>query len=289
VPALLGAMRPKQWTKNAVVFAALVFDGRLFQVGDALTVTLAAVLFSLASSAGYLVNDIRDAESDRQHPQKRHRPVASGQLDASFAIWAAIGLWAIVLIGALLLSPVFALVVAGYVVMMLAYSAVLKHWVIIDVFVIAAGFVLRAVAGAVVIDVPISPWLYMCTILLSLFIGFSKRRHELSLLEAEATGHRRNLDAYSVPMLDHFILIVAAATIMAYSLYTFYAPGLPDTDLMMLTIPFVIYGVFRYLYLVHREGVGGAPELVVLEDRPLLLTILLWGVLAVAILYGPWS
>jgi 4-hydroxybenzoate polyprenyltransferase len=289
VIALIEALRPKQWTKNAVVFAALVFDGRLFQLPDFLTVLMATILFALTSSAGYLINDLKDVDADRQHPKKRLRPIASGRLETQVALAAAVTIYALALPLAFLLSPAFAAVLLTYVVLMFAYNGVLKHWVIVDVFVIAAGFVLRVIAGAVVIGVPISPWLYVCTILLSLFIGFGKRRNELSLLEDNATNHRRNLDAYSLALLDQFILIVASATVISYSLYTFYAPRTPDSNAMMLTIPFVLYGVFRYLYLVHRKGSGGAPEQVVLEDRPLLLTLVLWGALAVVILYGPWT
>jgi 4-hydroxybenzoate polyprenyltransferase len=287
--ALIEALRPKQWTKNAVVFAALVFDGRLFDTGDALRVATAAILFAMVSSAGYLFNDLRDLEADRQHPTKRNRPLASGRLDARLARAMIAILYLAGLPLAFLLSPGFAAVVLLYVVVMYLYSEWLKHWVIIDVFVIASGFVLRAVAGAVVIDVPISPWLYVCTILLALFIGFAKRRNELDVLQAEAVNHRRNLAGYSLPLLDQFMLIVAAAVVIAYSLYTFYSPANPGNDQMMLTIPFVIYGVFRYLYLVQQNGVGGAPEQLVLEDRPLLLTVFLWGAVTIAILYSPWS
>lgn len=287
--ALLEALRPKQWTKNAVVFAALVFDGRLFVAGDLLRVSVAAILFALLSSAGYLFNDLRDLEADRRHPTKRNRPIASGRLDTGVAKVAIAALYIVGLPAAVLLSPWFAGVVLLYIVVMYLYSERLKHWVIIDVFIIASGFVLRAVAGAVVIDVPISPWLYVCTILLALFIGFAKRRNELEVLQADAVNHRRNLAGYSLQLLDQFILIVAAAVVMAYSLYTFYSPNLPEGEQMMLTIPFVIYGIFRYLYLVHQEGGGGAPEQIVLEDRPLLLSLLLWGLVSITILYWPLS
>ncbi len=285
IAALIEAMRPKQWTKNAVVFAALVFDGRLFDTGAFLVVAAAAALFSLTSSGIYLFNDLQDIEADSHHPLKRFRPLASGRLSPAVA-WVAIAvLVAVVFPSAVLVRPLLAAVLAAYVVMMLAYSYVLKHWVIIDVFVIAAGFVLRAVAGAVVIDVPISPWLYVCTVLLSLFLGFAKRRHELVLLEEGAGSHRKNLDDYSAAFLDELIAVVAASVIMAYSLYTFYAPNLPSNHAMMLTIPFVLYGIFRYLYLVHRKNGGGAPEQVLLDDLPLLISIILWGATATAILY----
>jgi 4-hydroxybenzoate polyprenyltransferase len=287
--ALVEALRPKQWTKNAVVFAAIVFDGQLFEPGTLATVALAAFLFALVSSAGYLFNDLRDLEADRQHPVKRSRPIASGRLSDK-AAWIAIGvIYAVALPLAFLLSPWFAGVLLIYILLMLAYSSWLKNFVILDVFVIAAGFVLRAVGGAVVVDIPISPWLYVCTVLLALFIGFAKRRHELSILDGDAANHRRNLANYSIPLLDQFILIVASSAVIAYSLYTFEAPTLPDDGRMLLTIPFVLHGVFRYLYLVHREGVGGAPEQLVLEDKPLLITVVSWGLVTVVLLYSPWS
>jgi 4-hydroxybenzoate polyprenyltransferase len=287
--ALIEAIRPKQWTKNAVVFAAIVFDGQLFEFDALAIVAVAALLFALISSAGYLFNDLRDLEADREHPIKRNRPLASGRLNASTAWITMAVIYAVAFPLAFVLSPMFAAVLLAYVLLMLAYTRWLKNLVILDVFVIAAGFVLRAVAGAVVVEIPISPWLYVCTILLALFIGFSKRRHEISLLQGDAVNHRKNLDNYSLHLLDQLILIVAGSSIIAYSLYTFDSPALPDDERMMLTIPFVLYGVFRYLYLVHREGQGGAPEQVVLEDKPLLLTVFLWGMLSVVLLYGPWS
>lgn len=287
--AILEAIRPKQWTKNAVVFAAIVFDGRFFEPVSLSIVAIAALLFALISSAGYLFNDLRDLDADRQHPIKRDRPLASGRLQPTVAWIMMVVIYVVAFPIAWLLSPMFAGVLGIYVLLMLAYSRWLKHLVIVDVFVIASGFVLRAVGGAVVVDIPISPWLYVCTVLLALFIGFAKRRHEISLLESEAANHRQNLANYSIPLLDQFILIVAGSAIIAYSLYTFDSPALPDDERMMLTIPFVIYGVFRYLFLVHHADAGGTPEQVVLEDRPLLIAVVLWGLVSIALLYGPWS
>lgn len=287
--ALIEALRPKQWTKNAVVFAALVFDGRLFEIGALLSVALAALLFALVSSAGYLFNDIRDLDADREHPTKRHRPIASGRLNPGIAKAAMVAIYLGVIPVSLWLSPWFTAVLLTYVVVMYLYSEWIKHVVILDVFVISSGFVLRAVAGAVVVGIPISAWLYVCTILLALFIGFAKRRNELEVLEASAASHRKNLADYSVGLLDQFILIVAGSTVIAYSLYTFDSPALPDDGRMMLTIPFVIHGIFRYLYLVHQRGGGGAPEQLVLEDKPLLATVFLWGLTSVGLLYGPWT
>jgi 4-hydroxybenzoate polyprenyltransferase len=283
--ALLETMRPKQWTKNAVVFAPLVFDNKLFNLNNLVLVGVSAVLFCITSGVVYLCNDLLDAEADRAHPLKKSRPIASGRLGPRTAFGAAIVFAIIVLVVSLWITPWLTLVLGGYMAMMFSYTLVLKHMVIIDVFIIAAGFVLRTAAGAVAIDVPLSPWLYVCLVLLALFMGFAKRRNELELLDDGAAAHRRNLDLYSKPLLDELITIVAAAAIMAYSLYTFSAPNLPGSHAMMLTIPFVLYGIFRYLYLVHREGGGGAPEQMLLDDRPLLGTVLLWGITAIAILY----
>jgi 4-hydroxybenzoate polyprenyltransferase len=283
--AVLVAVRPKQWTKNAIVFAALVFDHKLFDETRFLATLGAFVCFCLASSAVYLINDLQDIESDRLHPRKRNRPIASGAISSSFA-WLLVGVLVLVSLPlAFWLRPEFAAVVGGYLVLMVVYTFWLKHVVILDVFAISAGFVLRAAGGGLVLDVPISPWLYVCTVLLSLFLGFGKRRHELLLLEDAAAGHRRNLDEYSVELLDQLILITASATVMAYSLYTFTSPSLPDNHSMMLTIPFVIYAIFRYLFLIHRRDGGGSPEQLLLTDGPLLAGIALWGVFAVAILY----
>lgn len=284
--AYLAAMRPKQWTKNAIVFAALVFDHKLFELSRLATVAGAFVCFCMASSAVYIVNDLRDAESDRQHPRKRLRPIASGQITPT-AGWAFVALLvALSFPAALMLEPTFGAVVLGYLLLMTVYTFILKHLVIVDVFAISAGFVLRAAGGAVVLDVPISPWLYVCTVLLSLFIGFGKRRHELLLLDEDAAAHRRNLDEYSAELLEQFITITAAATIMAYSLYTFSATNLQGNRSMMLTIPFVVYAIMRYLFLIHRREAGGTPEQVLLTDVPLLSCIVLWGVASVLILYA---
>ena len=285
LPALLRSLRPLQWTKNAVVFAALVFSGELFEVGALLRTLAAVAVFCCASSAMYLVNDLRDVEGDRVHPKKRHRPIAAGLVSLGQASVTAAVLFGLAVVGAWLLGAPFLVVVLSYAGLMVAYSYGLKRAVILDVFAIAAGFVLRAVGGAVVIDVPISPWLYLCTLLLALFLGFGKRRHELTSLEADAGRHRANLESYSVPLLDQIIAVIASATVMAYSLYTFDAPNVPGNQAMMLTIPFVVYAVFRYLYLVQRRDLGGAPEVLLFVDRSLLLCIVGWGLTSVAILY----
>lgn len=279
-------MRPRQWTKNVFVFAALVFDGKLGRMPLVAQTLAAFVAFCLISSVVYIINDVVDIEKDRAHPTKRWRPLASGQLSRRVALGAAAILAALALGGAFAWGSELGWVVLGYLALNLAYSFYLKRIVIIDVLSIAAGFVLRVVAGVVVVDVVrFSPWLYVCTTLLALLLGLGKRRHELALLEGGATAHRAILDHYTIPFLDQLIGLVTSTTIIAYSLYTFSAPNLPPNDLMMVTIPFVIYGLFRYLYLIHVRGEGGAPDELLLRDLPLLASVALWGLAAVAILY----
>jgi 4-hydroxybenzoate polyprenyltransferase len=284
--ALLVSLRPKQWIKNGFVFAALVFDGQLTNLPALLHTTLGFVLFCLASSSIYLINDVRDFEEDRRHPTKRNRPLPSGRLPISLA-WAAAAALAVVSIGGgFLLEPAFGGIVLAYVLLFVVYSFRLKHVPILDVFAIAAGFVLRVAGGVALITVMrFSPWLYVCTTLLALYLGFGKRRAELQLLAESAGEHRRVLDGYTLPLLDQLIIIVSGATIMAYSLYTFSAENLPGNHLMMLTIPFVMYGIFRYLWLIQVKAAGGAPDELILTDRPLLATFLLWGLAAVGVLY----
>lgn len=289
---LLISMRPKQWTKNVIIFLALLFSIDLYWKPAELSATasllgttvIAFVLFCLLSSAEYLINDVVDRESDAQHPLKRHRPVPSGRLAPSLAIGVAALLAAISLGLSFRLQLGFGLIALTYLALMLAYTFVLKHLVIIDVFTIAAGFVLRAVAGGVVIGVPISPWLYICTLLGALFIGLGKRRNELVVLNNNAPNHRSVLTHYTPQLLEQMIAVVTSSTVIAYSLYTFSAAGLPQNHAMMLTIPFVLYGIFRYLYLIHSRNLGGSPEEALLTDLPLLVDIILWAVSATAIL-----
>jgi 4-hydroxybenzoate polyprenyltransferase len=283
---LLKTMRPKQWTKNIVIFAALVFDEKLF-VPDLLAKTVAAfVLFCLISSAVYLINDLVDIEKDRQHPAKRHRPLASGQLKPSVALPAAILIPLVGLPLSFALKPFFGVVALSYLAVMIAYSFVLKNIVIIDVLTIATGFVLRVAAGAIVVEVErFSPWLYVCMTLLALFQGFGKRRHELVLLEGNANEHRPSLNEYNLQLLDEMIAVVTSATVVAYSLYTFSAPNLPANHAMMLTIPFVLYCIFRYLYLMHFKKEGGSPEEILLKDKPLIIAFGLWGLAVIVIMY----
>ena len=284
--ALIKTMRPQQWLKNILIFAALVFDGKLGVIPDLVRTSIGFLLFCLVSSAVYIINDLADVEVDRLHPKKRYRPIAAGVLPVSVARTAAVVIVGLSFPLAYLLSPTFALVLLSYFLLNLAYSKWLKHVPIIDVFVLASFYVLRVVAGLTIIHVArFSPWLYVVTTLLALYVGFGKRRAELALLAEEANSHRKVLDGYTIPLLDQFITIVSAATIGAYSLYTFSAVNLPENHAMMLTIPFAIYGIFRYLYLVQIKQGGGAPEEELFRDRPLQIAIVLWGLAVVLILY----
>jgi 4-hydroxybenzoate polyprenyltransferase len=284
---LFKEMRPRQWTKNAFVFAALVFDRQLLVVKSLEHTFLAFIIFCLLSSSVYIFNDLMDVEADRNHPVKKNRPIAAGKLSIPVAITAVILLIAVSLTGAYLLSFELAIVAAVYLLMNLAYSKWLKHIPLIDVLIIAAGFVLRVAAGVSVIHVQrFSPWLYVVTTLLALYIGFGKRRAEMVVLGSEnQTSHRKVLQGYSITLIDQLITIVSSTTIIAYSLYTFSAPNLPENHSMMLTIPFVLYGIFRYLYLIQIKQAGGEPEEILLKDRPLQVTIVLWGLSVLIIFY----
>lgn len=281
--ALIRGLRPKQWIKNLLVFAGFVFTlnerWRPFsqEMWSFLARSVAAfVLFSLLSSSVYLLNDVRDVEKDRLHPTKKKRPIASGELRPSLAIAVALLLMPLCLGAGYLLSPAFAGVAAAYLIMQFGYIFALKEVVLLDVFILALGFVMRAVSGAVAIGVDISPWLYTVTLLGALFLGLCKRRSELVLLDRGAAGHRKILEKYTPSLLDSLISIVASSTIMAYSLYTFTSPKQAGSHLMMLTIPFVIFGLFRYVYLSHTHNAGGSPEEVFLKDKPLIGTLGLW-------------
>lgn len=285
--ALLESMRPKQWVKNGIVFAALVFDVQLFLVQPFLRTVAGFVVLCVLSSSVYLFNDLADIEKDRLHPKKRLRPLPSGRLDKNVALAAAVILPLVALPASFSLGWRFGVVASVYLITNILYSFWLKHVVIIDVLLLAAGYVLRVVAGVALITVErFSPWLYICISLLALFMGFGKRRGELVLLgNGNNVGSRKVLEEYTVPFLDELINLVSTATVLAYSLYTFSAPNLPDNHAMMLTIPFVMYGIFRYLYLIHIKGEGGAPDELVLTDRPLQITFALWGLSAVLVLY----
>lgn len=283
--ALLAAMRPRQWSKNLLVFAGVIFSLKLANPGLVGVAAATFVAFCALSSAGYLLNDVADVEADRRHPIKALRPIAAGDLPVSMAQVAASLLVAVSLGTTFLIGPQLGLVALLYFGLTLSYSLWLKHLVLIDVFVIAAGFVVRAAAGAVAISVPISPWLYVCTMLGALLIALGKRRHELVLLEREAINHRRTLRDYSVDLVDQLLIIVSSASIMAYSLYTFSAENLPGDHAMMLTTPLVLYGIFRYLYLIRQKGLGGAPEELILSDRPLAAAVAGWATASIVILY----
>jgi 4-hydroxybenzoate polyprenyltransferase len=285
---LLEQLRPRQWTKNAAVLAPLLFARSVFAGDSAWRAVLAGVAFSLAASGVYVLNDWLDREKDRLHPEKRHRPIAAGRVGPGLAAALLGACWGGAAALSLHLGTAFSGVLGGYVAMQVLYSSWLKHQVLVDVLVIAIGFVLRVVAGAVAISVPVSNWLYLCTLLLALFLGFAKRRAELGVLEGDAGAHRANLGEYSVALLDQLISVTAACCILAYGLYTVS----PDTvrhvgsDDLKFTVPFVVHGIFRYLYLVHRRGLGGSPEKVLLTDAPMVVTVLGFLALAAGVLYG---
>ncbi len=286
--ALLKTMRPRQWTKNVFVLAAVIFDRQLSinHPEPLLRSLLGLLLFCFLSSSVYIINDLADIEADRAHPTKRNRPIASGKLPIPIAIGATVALLLVTFPASYLLSPGFFLVAVTYFLLNLAYSNWLKHIPLIDVLVLATFYVLRVAGGVTIINVErFSPWLYVCTTLVALFIGFGKRRAELTLMEDGSQSHRRVLEGYNLTLLDQLITIVSSTTVLAYSLYTFSAPNLPGNHTMMLTIPFVLYGVFRYLYLIQIKHEGGAPEELFLIDRPLQGTIVLYGISILLIIY----
>lgn len=276
--AVFKSMRPRQWLKNGFLFVGLFFDRQITNYPALLEITIGAALFSLLAGTIYIINDISDREADRKHPKKKLRPIPSGDLPIRLARAVAIILLLIVFPAAYLLSPTFAAFALFYFLLNLTYSLWLKHIPLIDVLVLASFYMIRVAAGVSIIAVErFSPWLYLFTMFLALFLGMGKRRAELVLLAGEASSHRRVLDGYSLSFLDQLITIVLTLAILTYSLYTFSAPNLPENDTMMLTIPFVIYGIFRYLYLVQIKEIGDAPEEILLSDRPLQATILMWG------------
>ena len=290
--AFLLTLRPKQWSKNLLVFMALFFT--VDQAWDPTEIETALRLFTRAAAAFllfcalsgvvYLVNDLMDRDEDARHPKKRRRPIASGALPIPLARVAAVVIGVPTLTLAYLLEPLFGLIVLAYLAAMLLYSFGLKNIVLIDVFIISGGFILRAVAGAVVIDSPISPWLYICTGLGSVFVVLSKRRSELAVAGDHAQKQRGILAAYTIPLLDQLITVAASATLVAYTLYTVASENLPDNHAMLLTVPFVVYGLFRYMYLVRRKDLGETPEDIILTDVPLIVAIVLWLAAAGAVL-----
>ena len=279
-------MRPKQWVKNVLIFAAVAFDRKLGVPSAVIATIEGAVLFSLLASSIYLINDLSDIEADRQHPKKKHRPITSGALPIWLAWTAAVVLLAVVFPLAYLLSPQFAILCGIYFVLNLSYSFWLKHIPIIDVLGLASFYVIRVAAGVLIIEVErFSPWLYVAMIFVALFMGIGKRRAELIAAEKSGQNSRKVLESYTRSYLDQLISIVLTVTIVTYSLYTFSAPNLPENHVTMLTIPFVIYGVFRYLHLMEVQGRGEAPEEIVLSDRPFQINMVLWGISILTIFY----
>jgi 4-hydroxybenzoate polyprenyltransferase len=284
---ILILMRPQQWVKNLLLFAGLIFSKNLLDFLMLEKAFLSFFLFCLLCSSLYIFNDIIDCEQDKKHPDKANRPLASGKIKKSTA-WLLFFIFApISLVLAFILSPSFFLVALAYFLTNLFYTVYLKHIVIIDVMVISLGFVLRAVAGALVINVEISSWLIVCTTLLALFLGFGKRRYELVALETNAQKHRKILSEYSPYFLDQLMAVVTASTLVAYAFYTL-SPEVEQkfgTKNMDLTIPFVLYGIFRYLYLIHRKESGGSPTITLLTDKPILINIILWLLSVFLIVY----
>ncbi|MCC2669639.1 MAG: UbiA prenyltransferase [Armatimonadetes bacterium] len=284
IVSLFRALRPKQWVKNAVLLAGILFTlNHGHPLSDWLRVAAGVLVFCLLSSSIYLVNDIADVEQDRHHPKKRFRPIAAGLVAIPTAIVTAVVVAITGLAGAVALGRDFAIVAGAYLVLTISYTAWLKHMVLLDVMALSGCYVLRAAAGAAVISVEISPWLLVCTTLGALLIGLAKRRNELVTLE-DAGSHRKILEEYTVGLLDQLITIVTAATLMAYMLYTFFSPTAKERPLLMVTIPFVIYGIFRFLYLMHRHGKGGDPSSELIEDRNLLACAALWGLTVGAVM-----
>ncbi len=280
-------LRPIQWIKNLFVFAGLIFSFSFTRLEPTLQSIYGFILFCFASSSIYIFNDIIDKEMDKSHPKKRNRPIASGEMSTIFGLSVSIILAFISMILALFLSRPFFYSLIAYFLLMIFYSLGLKKIIIIDVICISFGFILRAVAGAVVIGVEISPWLLLTTFLLALFLGLCKRRYEITLLGENAHTHRDTLFHYSSYLLDQMISVVTASTVVTYALYTMAKETILKfgTRFLSLTIPFVIYGIFRYLYLVHSKEEGGSPEKTMLTDKPLLADVLFWVITAILIIY----
>jgi 4-hydroxybenzoate polyprenyltransferase len=285
IKAILVSMRPRQWTKNLIIFAAIIFSQNLNRPDFLIKVILAFILFSFLSGSVYIFNDLKDLEKDKMHKEKRKRPLPSGQLNPQVALIVSLFIALFSLGISFLIEPLFGLVALSYFFLQIGYTFYLKEQVILDVMTIATGFVLRAIAGAVVISVRISSWLLLCAALLALFLGLAKRRHELILLEDNAPNHRPILEEYSTALLDEMISMVTSATIVTYALYTFFSETAVKSHYLMATIPFVLYGLFRYLYLMHQKNLGGSPEEILLKDAPLVINIILWLITVCIVLY----
>ncbi|MCW3791260.1 decaprenyl-phosphate phosphoribosyltransferase [Paenibacillus sp. LS1] len=280
VSGLIRLLRPKQWTKNLLLFAALLFSFEEIRTETILATLFGFILFSFVAGCVYILNDYVDRDRDRQHPVKKSRPIASGQVNPTHALLFGIILLTLSVGTAFVMNPLFGVLCVVYFLLNVSYSFVLKHLVILDMMTIAAGFVLRAIAGGVLIHVPFTPWFLICTMLLSLFLAIGKRRNELTLLEGNTGSHRKVLDNYSITLLDQFNTIVTTATIISYSLFTFTS----DRSIhLMWTIPLVIYGMFRYLYLIHMKNQGGSPDRVLFEDKPILITVMLYVISVITI------
>ena len=284
---LLRSMRIHHWIKNTFLFASLVFAKQIFNPIQLIKIFIAFILFSLISSCGYLINDLVDLDEDKKHPVKRNRPLASGKLPKNIAIFSAASLALTTIPISFFLNTTFGFIILSYFTLELIYSFFLKHQVILDVFGIALGFIFRVLAGSAIIGVEVSYWLLLCTGLISLFLGFSKRRHELVLLGDEGYRHRKVLLEYSPYFLDQMISVVTPATLITYILYTINAETVAKfgTKNLILTVPFVLYGIFRYLYLVHQKEKGGNPTKLLLTDMPLMISVILWALVAVLIIY----
>jgi 4-hydroxybenzoate polyprenyltransferase len=284
---IIQAMRPHQWTKNFFVYAALIFSQNIFKLPLLAKTTIAFSAFCLISSALYVFNDLKDLEEDKLHPLKSKRPIASGKIKKSTAILVMIVLSLLGFSSAFTLNKNYFIIILVYFLLQVSYSIKLKHIVILDVFVVALGFLIRVVAGGLAIEVSLSSWLLICTILLALFLALSKRRHELVLLEDDAREHRPILEEYSPYLLDQMIAVVTASTVIGYCLYTISEETVTKfgTTNLIFTVPFVLYGIFRYLYLIHQKTEGGSPEALIIKDKPLLIDIFLWIATAVIILY----
>ena len=284
--ALIRSLRPEQWLKNGFVLAPVVFSGMLDDTSVWLDSMIAVAAFCAASSADYPVNDVIDREADRRHPSKRSRPIASGEISVATALVAAASLIAVAMAAAWVLGDWFPMVLGGYILLVILYSAILKRVVFVDVLVLAAGFVLRVVGGAVAIDVPVSRWLLLCAYLLALYLALGKRRTELALLGEGAGIHREVLGHYTIGLVDQAISVVLGATVLAYTLYTVADDTVAKvgSEGLMITVPIVLYGLFRYLYLLHRSEMGGSPTRVLVTDRPLLVTVVVWLTTAAAVI-----
>ena len=285
---LFESLRPKQWIKNLFLFAGIIFSRNIFDIGMFLTVTVGFIAFCLLTGAVYIINDILDKEQDKKHPLKRQRPIAAGKLPLDVALGAAMILIFVSLVVSLIASSGFFVLALLYLLVQIAYTFYLKKRVILDVFAISAGFVLRVIGGAMIINVEISKWLIISTIAISLFLALSKRRHEIETLDEDAQHHRKVLDEYDTTyLLDQMISVVTAFTLICYTLYTI-SPDTIDkfnTENLIFTIPFVLYGILRYLYLVHKKGEGGNPELIIVSDKPLLINVILWVLVSIIIIY----